>query len=139
MKQPEDIRLEFVREWVQRAEEDYRTTHFLHESDEDYLTATVFHAQQASEKYLKSFLVWQQVEFQKTHDIAKLLELIKGHDMGLAESLEEAVELTPFGVEYRYPGDYPNVTFSEVDRAVELAKLVRQAIRSRLPKELFED
>ena len=54
------------------------------------------------------------------------------------KTLTEAHELTPYGVEYRYPGDYPDVTFMDAQRAVKLASLVRTEIRHRLPHEALE-
>jgi len=58
-----------------------------------------FHCQQAAEKYLQAFLVRHQVEFPKTHDIAKLLDRVAMVDAGLAASLRGADVLSPFGVE----------------------------------------
>lgn len=53
MKRPEEVKLEFAREWVQKAESDFRTARHLFESGEDFLYGTVFHAQQAAEKFPK--------------------------------------------------------------------------------------
>jgi HEPN domain-containing protein len=46
--------------------------------DEPRLTGqVVFHSQQAIEKYLKSYLVENNVSFPKTHDLPTLYELVK--------------------------------------------------------------
>jgi HEPN domain-containing protein len=97
-----------------------------------------FHAQQAAEKYLKAVLVWQQIEFPKTHDIGRLLELVASLDPDLAAALREAASLTPYGVDYRYPGDYPEVSAKEAKRCIEAATAVREAILDRLPTNLIE-
>jgi HEPN domain-containing protein len=52
-------------------------------------------------QYLKALLVQRQVEFPKTHDIAKLLDRVATVDLATAESLRDADALTPFGVEAR--------------------------------------
>jgi len=78
--------------------------------DAEFSEAVAFHAQQAVEKSVKALLVARQVEFPKTHDIERLLELVALGDGPLAEALADAAELTPFGVEYRYPGEYVPVT-----------------------------
>ena len=57
MKPPEEVKLEFTREWIRKAENDYRTAKYLSEADEDYAYGVTFHAQQAAEKYIKAFLV----------------------------------------------------------------------------------
>jgi len=55
------------------------------------------------------------------HDIKRLLALCRSVDSGLAESLGDAAQLTPFGVEYRYPGGYPTVSTAAAKESVALA------------------
>ena len=133
MKPPELIKNEFTHEWVGKAESDFKTAEHLCQSGLDFLEGTAFHSQQAAEKYLKAFLVWHQIEFHKTHDIETLLRLAAKADENIPAILQDAVRLTPYGVEYRYPGDYPKVTRSDAERALQLAELVRTEIRDRLP------
>jgi HEPN domain-containing protein len=109
MKQPEDIKQEFTRQWLEKAERDYKTSGHLLSVEGMYLEAVAFHAQQAAEKYLKALLVWNQAEFPKTHDINLLFTLLSNIEPGLAAILAEAAILTAYAVEYRYPGDYPDV------------------------------
>lgn len=96
--------------------------------------AAAFHAQQAAEKYLKALLVWHQIEFKKIHDIAALLRLASRANPDIADLLKDAENLTPYGVEYRYPGDYPHVTVDHVQEALRIASQVRTEIRDRLPQ-----
>lgn len=137
MKRPEEVKLEFTREWVRKAENDFLTAQHLFKGGERYVNGTAFHAQQAAEKYLKAFLVWHQIEFKKTHDIAALLKLASEMDSVISDVLSDAVHLTPYGVEYRYPGDYPDVTMDDAKKALNLAVQVRKEIRYRLPEETF--
>jgi HEPN domain-containing protein len=133
MKPPEVVKIEFTHEWIQKAESDFKTAAHLSESSPDLAEGTAFHSQQAAEKYLKAFLVWHQIEFPKTHDIEALLRLTGKVDEKLPEILRDAVILTPYGVDYRYPGDYPEVTRTDAETAFQLAKRVRAEVRSRLP------
>jgi HEPN domain-containing protein len=134
MKPPEVVKEEFTREWVLKAELDFKTADHLCQSGPDYAGGVAFHSQQAAEKYLKAFLVWHQIEFQKTHDIEALLKLTRNVEGKLSEILQDAVVLTPYGVDYRYPGDYPEVTENDAERALHLAGRVREEVRSRLPR-----
>jgi HEPN domain-containing protein len=138
MKPPEEIKAEFTREWVRKAEADFKIAEHLCRSGLDFLEGAAFHSQQAAEKYLKAFLVWQQIEFHKTHDIKALLRLAENVDNKIPENLRDAVFLTPYGVDYRYPGDYPEVRKSDADRALKLADRVRTEIRNRLPRHVLE-
>jgi len=137
MKQPEEIKREFTKQWVDKADSDYNTSNHLLSSGEVYLEAVTFHAQQAAEKYLKALLVWHQIEFPKTHDLSLLISLVSGSNPELAECLSDVQLLTPYGVEYRYPGDYPDVTQQEAHNAFEIAGQVREEILKRLPKDIL--
>ena len=83
-----------------------------------------FHAQQAAEKAIKAVYRAHQREFQFTHDIAALLNGLKGEGIKIPEELQEAVELTGFARKARYPGTGEPTTESEYRRAVTLAEAV---------------
>ena len=61
-----------------------------------------FHCQQAAEKMIKALLSGAGMPFQKTHNIAALMEALAGAGMPLPESFEELETFTPFGALYRY-------------------------------------
>jgi hypothetical protein len=54
----------------------------------------------------------------------------------LAESLGDAAQLTPYGVEYRYPGEYPAVPTAAAKESVALARKVLAGVLRSLPDEL---
>ena len=56
MKPPEEVKVEFVRQWVKKAEGDFNTAEHLSKSGESYVYAAAFHAQQAAEKATKACL-----------------------------------------------------------------------------------
>ena len=132
MKPPEEVKRELVHQWLAKAEGDWRVCHRLLDDSEPHSEAIAFHAQQAVEKYLKAALTWHQVEFPKTHDIRRLLELIGSCNPVLAESLSGTVELTAYAVEYRYPGECPAVTMEDAARAVVMADQTRSRICGQL-------
>jgi len=101
----EQVIWDFVQDRLRKAEGDLRAAeHLLTIEQEDYFTAA-FHAQQAAEKFLKAYLTRYQIPFPKTHDIQRLLELAAEADPSLPTELASAAMLTPFGVEFRYPGE----------------------------------
>ena len=65
MKPPDEALVLLVRQWIAKAEVDYRTAERLVRDDEPIRESIAFHCQQTAEKYLKAFLVWRQVEFPK--------------------------------------------------------------------------
>ena len=50
----------------------------------------------------------------------------------LATSLEEAEVLSPFGVDIRYPGDFPELLPGQERDLFEVSRRVREAVMARL-------
>jgi HEPN domain-containing protein len=61
-----------------------------------------FHAQQAVEKSLKAALASSDVQFPYTHDLDGLIELCRDHGVEVPDALEDADQLSPYGVRMRY-------------------------------------
>jgi HEPN domain-containing protein len=132
MKPPDAIRREVVAQWLARADEDLSVARHLLAETLPYYGAIGFHAQQAAEKFLKAYLVAHQVDFPKTHDLGRLLDLVASVDGALATALSAAVQLTDYGVDVRYPGDLPKLDADDAARAVDCALEVRDAVTSRM-------
>jgi HEPN domain-containing protein len=132
MRPPDQVKRELLRQWLAKAEEDFSLAGFLVSQKTPYVNAVGFHAQQAAEKYLKAFLVNYQIEFPKTHDLGELLDLVASVDSSLAASLRDATMLNPYGVDIRYPAEFPDMTPEEAEKALGLAGKVRAAIQKSL-------
>ena len=76
MRTPEQVKWDFVQQWLDKARKDLATAEILlREEFEDYENAG-FHAQQGAEKFIKAFLVCHQIQFPKSHDITVLRQLV---------------------------------------------------------------
>lgn len=131
MNSQNEDRDKLLAQWIEKAEEDYLLAQHLLE-DSSFINAIAFHSQQAAEKYIKAYLVREQIEFPKTHDIGMLLNIVSKHNPSLAESLNSAIILTDYGVDVRYPDDIPSLTLDQAKHAAELAKKVREEILKNL-------
>ncbi len=60
-----------------------------------------FHAQQATEKYLKAFLTYHGISFPYTHNLAELIELCAGVDEEFRSLKSRAAPLTTYAVRLR--------------------------------------
>ena len=97
---------EIVKEWIEKAEEDYGFACAGIEST-DYFAQVCFHFQQAAEKYLKAFIVANKLEFRAVHNLLELLEICRQKEPGV-EELEQACRfLNPFYIDTRYPIHWP--------------------------------
>jgi HEPN domain-containing protein len=61
-----------------------------------------FHAQQAVEKLLKAVLANRQIEYPRTHDIDRLVDLLEAHDGSSPPQARQLDELTPWATQLRY-------------------------------------
>lgn len=132
MRSREEVIRDFVQQWLNKAETDLASAEILAAGElHDHFTCA-FHCQQATEKLLKAYLVRHQIEFRKTHDLGQLLELASQAEPALQEELASCEWLTPFGVEFRYPGEYPEVDQTTAQNALAEAERVRQVVMEHL-------
>jgi len=95
----------------------------------------LYHAQQAVEKALKGFLVWNGMEYPLTHDVRKLLDLCGPFDPTLDAEMRAVAGLTQFAVRFRYPGEEEQPTPEEAQRWLDLAHRTCEVVRLRLRSE----
>lgn len=132
MRTPEQVRWDFVQQWLDKAHKDLQAATILFSSNIEDYDNVGFHAQQAAEKFIKALLVRYQIEFPKTHSIGVLLQLVAQVDQDLVHHLTPADVLTPYGVEFRYPGDFAPLSHDEGAQALQLVEQTRDLILAHL-------
>ena len=134
MKQPEEhVRERLVAQWLHKAQTDLQAAKVLLSCDPPLPYPSCFSSQQAAEKYLKAFLVHNGVDFPKTHDIQEMLDLVESVSPALAHSLGDAIVLTQYALQVRYPGELPEPEPDEARAALALAEQVGDAVTRALP------
>lgn len=117
-----------VREWVEKAEEDYRVTLALRRLRRDPPhNAICFHGQQCVEKYLKAILQADGVAIRKVHALPTLLDQCAEKHAMLAAMRPDMVRLSVYAVEFRYPGESANA--DDAGSAVAIMKRSRAELR----------
>ena len=129
-------RREAVAAWIRSARGDLASAESLarHRDEGTSAAAAAFHAQQAAEKALKALLLHHAIAFPARHDLSLLVTRLP------YEAFEDAVaDLTKYAVEQRYPASAQDpmeltadVTWSEVDGAVDTAREVLRAVEDRV-------
>lgn len=138
MTEPRD-QLRQVRQWLEKADHDLRNAeHTLTIRDEECPFDTVcFHAQQCVEKNLKGWLAFRGVDVPRSHDLVVLLNLAMPTGLrGIP--VQDVQPLNRYTIEARYPGDWDPIDRAEAERAVTIARRVRDIVRSLLPSHLRE-
>jgi len=121
-----------VRGWLAKAQGDLRAAHILGEAEPAELDIAVYHCQQAVEKALKAWLVSREIPFTKTHDLERLLDASNSDSNALSHFSDHMRILTPYAVEFRYPGDVVAPEESEAREAIRLASEVLLCIQALL-------
>ena len=127
-----------VKGWLVKADHDLEVTRHSEILPSDVVC---YHAQQAAEKYLKAFLIANDIEIKniQIHDIDRLLvectlinpEFEKLSNMGIGK-------LTDYAVGIRYPNDYNlydnfNVpSAKETNKAISLAQTTVSFVREKI-------
>ena len=132
---PDARRRADTRSWFEKVHKDLRCAQIDLAADPPATEDALYHCQQAAEKALKAFLVWQDQPFPKTHDLGKLGNQAVGLDQTLEPLIDEIIELTKYAWIFRYPGEVDEPSVAE---AVEVLHKVREfvdAMSSRFPED----
>jgi HEPN domain-containing protein len=119
-----------TREWVRKAEADFRGALRLASADEPFHDLVAFHCQQCAEKYLKAMLEEQGLPIPKSHALDDLLALLLPVQGTLGSVRRGLLFLTDFAVDPRYPGS--GTSKREAASALRWAGRVREACRALL-------
>lgn len=82
----------------------------------------LFHLHQSAEKYLKSLLAFNNVEYPKIHDLEMLSQLCSSSGISTGMDIELLIELSDFAVEGRYSFIYEKV--DEVEKYIKMLEKV---------------
>jgi HEPN domain-containing protein len=123
---------ELVRQWTEKARNDWTAVEILLDSEQCPPETVCFHCQQFAEKLLKALLTQHGIETPKTHDLRRLIQLAGRFAPELSALSEPSDKLTIHGVETRYPGESYPVSGAEMNEIVEIARKFGDILRSKL-------
>jgi HEPN domain-containing protein len=118
--------------WLRRAESNLHLAR-QGKGENVFLEDLCFEAQQAAEKSLKALLISLSGDYPKVHALGLLLERIEQF-VPVPDHIKEAVELTDYAVQSRYPGDYSPVSEEEYQRAIELATKTLEWVKRQIDR-----
>lgn len=127
---------EEIAKWLIKVQHELGSARRLMEGDQPYLDTAVYHCQQAAEKALKAFLSFHGIKFGRTHDLTELVEAGATIEPTLGSWRQVAEELTPYAVQFRYPGETLEPEQDEADQALEHAQSLVDFIWCLLPEEV---
>jgi len=125
-------KIEIIKKWIEKADHDLGTAILTFTHIAEYRDTIAFHCQQAAEKYLKSYLIYLDIEFRRNHDLIYLAELINQKEQFDESLVYKLAELGDYAVEIRYPDTEIELTDEEVQNAISISKEIRAYIIAKM-------
>lgn len=94
--------IEEVNRALRLAERDVIAFETLRDAPRVSVASACFHARQAIEKYIKTVLYQNQIEFRPTHDLSVLSKLLRDNDISLPVTDDLLTILNPCTVDFRF-------------------------------------
>lgn len=123
---------DFIKQWLIKANEDLLVVERLVDYEIVATSSACFHCQQAVEKFLKAYLISNDVEIKRTHNIEYLLSECSDIDKDFADI--DPKELSDFGVDIRYPGDMYTPDELETLEYQKLAREIKSIVENKIDK-----
>ena len=117
-----------IKRWIIKGDHDLGTAKITYLHNPEYLDTVTFHCQQAVEKYLKAYLIFQSTTFRYSHDLIYLLDMITQKDSDFNNLYDTVSELQGFAIEIRYPNETIFLSNDIVEKAMIIAKNVRELV-----------
>lgn len=121
-----------IRQWLSKGDHDLGTAKITYLHIPEYIDTVTFHCQQAVEKYLKAYLIFQSTTFKFSHDLIYLLDLITQKDPDFEGYYDTVSELQGYAVEIRYPGETIFLSNQKVENAMRVAKEIREFVTVKM-------
>ena len=133
----DEARHELTRRWLRKAAHDLQSAQLLGDAPAGALDVAIYHCQQAGEKAIKSYLIWRDEPFEKTHEIAPLIRKAAQSEPRFSDFLQAGHFLSPFAWEFRYPSEIgpTEPTRAQFDEALQHAESIWEFVLDLLPPE----
>ncbi|MEW6069942.1 MAG: HEPN domain-containing protein [Candidatus Thermoplasmatota archaeon] len=113
-------KLKLAKEWLTKGKHDIETAQFLYDNNRPTDMIAV-HTQQAIEKYLKGFLIYNGWILRKIHDLEELVTEAIKIDKTFSAFLDPCRVISRYYFEIRYPPEAEEYTKEEIKKSLGLA------------------
>ena len=128
-----------VEDWILLADKDLGAAEIILKDEHPLTNIVAFHCQQAIEKYLKAFIIENNISLIMTHDLIKLNGMINEiKHLGIDE--KKLIVLNEVYIDSRYPGDLGLIpdgmpTNEQAKEFIEYVKEIKVIINNELANE----
>ena len=117
--------------WIEFAESDYEAIMLLEKSNKPLLEIICFHCQQCAEKYLKAYIIKNNGEIKKTHNLEEISKICTEIDEDFKQIKNQCIDLTDYAVETRYPYSF-EIDINDMKKAVKDMEFIRDFLREKI-------
>jgi len=120
--------------WLMLATEEFNyAVGDLSDSSLSSFSQTCYHFQQAAEKYLKAFILANNLSFRKIHNLVELAKLCASTSPDFKNIIDEAALLNPYYTDTRYPVHWPMIFMREdADKAKNAAEKIKKLVEEKI-------
>lgn len=119
--------------WIEFAENDYEAAILLEKNIKPLLEIICFHCQQSAEKYLKAYIIRNDGEVKRTHNLGEILKDCIKFDTEFEKIKDPCIDLTDYAIETRYP--YPfELDVQDMKKAVNDMENIRIFVIEKIKK-----
>ena len=120
--------IEAAQEWHEYAERDLNSAKYLLDMRPVPLEIIAYHCEQCVEKYLKSYLVYQNQDIEKTHDLIKICHSCAKFEKDFLTLESKCYVLFSYVTDTRYPSMNLQLTDYDVKKALEYAEEIKEFV-----------
>ncbi len=124
-------RLALAKEWTTKAQNDLKTAEIIYR-EKGPSDTLCFHCHQTIEKYLKAYLVFKEIRFEKIHHLWQLAKLCAAADKEFLKFEEELKTLDAYYIESRYPPEIKVYSREDCKRVLNLAETLTRFILEKI-------
>lgn len=119
--------------WIEYADNDLCAAQVLIDHKKPLIGVALYHIEQAVEKALKAFLIFNNTSFALTHDLKPLLTSCSKIDSGFDQFAIDAKEISPYATKSRYPNkSYTPLTKVAVEKFIQRAQTIIDYVHERI-------
>ena len=118
------MNIEDAIEWYRMADNDFDSAEWLNKAVQKHYEIICYHCSQATEKYLKGYLIYNDIIPPKTHDLIFLHNLCFELNKDFEDVRNECGFLNRFANDIRYPHQY-ETSETDVNNAINTVVKIR--------------
>jgi len=125
--------------WIEKADEDLNFARASLKEGLEFYPQICFLLQQAVEKYLKAYIVANELDFQKIHDLGRLIKICGKKDSEFNQYFDKVVDLSTYYIETRYPDFEIQINKAQVENILDLAGQISIFVKQKIEGEVVEE